>query len=171
MRHIFKYCLLSSISIFILINCGKLPDSKLMEMGKKMEEQERYEDAIAKYEKILDIHSQSPYCAEAEYRAGNVYANGIKNYEKAVERFTNVVEKYPKSKYASQSQFMIGFIFANDAPDSLKAREAYAKFLSSYPDHELIPSVQWELKYLGKDINAIPELMSLEVDESQAGDQ
>jgi hypothetical protein len=46
--------------------------------------------------------------------------------------------------------------------DTTKAREAYTKFLEKYPNHELVSSVEWELKYLGKDINEIPELMDLE---------
>ena len=70
-----------------------------------------------------------------------------------------VVDKYPDNKYAAESQFMIGFVYANSAVDTLKARGAYNTFLERYPDHELVSSVQFELKYLGKDINQIPNLM------------
>jgi hypothetical protein len=46
---------------------------------------------------------------------------------------------------------------------------AYNTFLQNYPDHELAPSVEWELRYLGKDINDIPELKALEA-ETQTGE-
>ena len=32
------------------------------------------------------------------------------------------------------------------------------EFLEKYPDHELAPSVQFEIQWLGKDINDIPTL-------------
>ena len=53
---------------------------------------------------------------------------------------------------------MVGFIYANTTSDTAQARLEYNQFLQNYPDHELVPSVEWELQYLGKDINNIPEL-------------
>ncbi len=36
-----------------------------------------------------------------------------------------------------------------------KAKKAYEEFLKEYPDHELAPSVKWELEHLGQDISQI----------------
>ena len=35
------------------------------------------------------------------------------------------------------------------------ARIEYLAFLEKYPDHELVPSVKWEMENLGKDISDI----------------
>ena len=53
---------------------------------------------------------------------------------------------------------MIGYIYANVLDDSENAQVEYNLFLQKYPDHELTPSVKFELDFLGKDINDIPQL-------------
>ena len=53
---------------------------------------------------------------------------------------------------------MIGYIYANVKNDSANALKEYNVFLEKYPDHELAPSVQFEIQWLGKDINDIPAL-------------
>jgi hypothetical protein len=42
--------------------------------------------------------------------------------------------------------------------DTTKAGAAYRTFLEKFPTHDLADDVQWELKYLGKSIDEIPEL-------------
>jgi TolA-binding protein len=104
-------------------------------------------------------HPKSPFGVEATHRIAMIYTNGLQDYNKAVETFERLQASYPDSvKYAAQAQFMIGFIYNNYAPDTAKAGAAYRTFLEKYPAHELAESVKWELKYLGKDINEIPEL-------------
>lgn len=146
----------------LMTGCGRMADEKLMEMGKQMEEREKFDEAIDYYEKLVQDYPESPLAAEALHYAGKVYANGTKDYDTAVAVFDEVIEKYPDSPYAAHSQFMIGFVYANSVMDTVKAKVAYEKFKSVHPDHELIPSVDFELKYLGMDINEIPELMNLE---------
>jgi len=61
-----------------------------------------------------------------------------------------------------KAQFMVGYIYANpqfgDVQDLEKAKNSYEVFLKKYPNHELAPSVQFEMDNLGKDINEIPAL-------------
>ena len=42
-----------------------------------------------------------------------------------------------------------------------KARNHYEEFLSKFSNHELAQSVKFELKYLGLEIQEIPELKHL----------
>jgi len=42
--------------------------------------------------------------------------------------------------------------------DLEKASSYYNLFLEKFPDHELTPSVQFEIDNLGRDINEIPVL-------------
>lgn len=145
-----------------LIGCGKLPDEHLIAKGGGYEEEGKFTEAIASYEKLAERYPQSPLRPEALYKAGLVYTNGLQEFDRGISMLERVIAEHPEAKEAAQCQFMIGFIFANNAADTAQARIAYQKFVETYPDHELIPSVEWELRYLGKDINEIPELQHLE---------
>jgi outer membrane protein assembly factor BamD (BamD/ComL family) len=153
--------LLVALSV-MFSGCGKVPADELMSKGGQLESEGMYEEAIDQYRKILK--SNSPLCAEAQYKIALVQANGLQNFDDAIVTFENVITKYPDTKFAPQAQFMTGFIYANSTSEIDKAKAAYEKFLEKYPEHELVESVNWELKYLGKDINEIPELMNLESD-------
>jgi len=161
-----KRILVILLSIVLILGlftgCGKMPDEKLMALGKEMEDRESFEKAIDYYEKLVQDYPESPLAPEALHYVGKVYANGIKDYEQAIIVFNDVIDKYPESPQAAHSQFMIGFVYANSIADTAEARLAYHKFKDTYPEHELVPSVDFELKYLGKDINEIPELMDLD---------
>jgi len=157
----------SLIVVFVLgmtAGCGKLPDERLIEKGKKFEEKMEFSEALARYEKLAKLYPRSPFKAEALYRAGFVYTNGLQDFPEAVSTLQRLIEEYPESGYAAQCQFIIGFIYANNDPDTAKARLAYKTFLQKYPDHKLVASVKWELKYLGKDIEEIPELSRLDAE-------
>ena len=162
MKEILTWSLVLVLGLGLIVGCGKLPDERLLEKGKKLEEKMAFSEAVVRYEKLVDDYPQSPFGPEALYRAGLIYANGLRKFPKAVSTLERVIETYPESPFAAQAQFMIGFIYANSAPDTAKARLAYRAFVEKYPDHELVPSVRWELKYLGKAIEEIPELSGLE---------
>ncbi|NQT26683.1 tetratricopeptide repeat protein [candidate division KSB1 bacterium] len=164
MKRILAILLMLALALGMLAGCGKMTDEKLMALGKEMEERENFDEAIGYYEKLVQDYPDSPLAAEALHYVGKVYANGIKDYEQAIIIFNDVIDKYPESPNAAHSQFMIGFVYANSIADTAEARLAYHKFQSNYPEHELVPSVEFELKYLGRDINEIPELMNLEAE-------
>ena len=162
MKKVVLGALVVGMGLLLMNGCAKLPDERLLEKGKKFEDAEQFSEAIASYEKLVKMYPSSPFCAEALYRAGLVNASGLENFEKAVDTFQRVMDEYADSPFAAQSQFMSGFVYANSVSDTARARLAYNTFLEKYPDHELVPSVEWELKYLGKDINEIPALKGLE---------
>ena len=53
---------------------------------------------------------------------------------------------------------MIGYIYANIMNDEKSAEIEYKKFLKRFPKHELAPSVEFEIEFLGKSIEEIPAL-------------
>lgn len=150
------------MGLLLMVSCAQLPDDQLIAKGKRLEEKGEFDEAIKTFRKVAKRYSNSPLCAEAHYHIALIQANGLQDFSSAITTFGSLIDKYPETKFAPQSQFMIGFIYANSVNDTLKARSAYEKFLKDYPTNELVSSVEWELKYLGKDINDIPELMSLE---------
>jgi len=157
------------LAVALMAACGKLPDERLMDRAGTFEEEGKFTEAIASYVKLAETYPESPFRAEALYKAGLVYANGLLQIEDGVATLQQVIEQYPESKEAPQCQFMIGFIYANYASEFEKAQAAYQTFLEKYENHELVPSVEWELRNLGKDINEIPELQHLESDSQGSG--
>lgn len=108
------------------------------------------------------MHSEeSADSAEALYHSGIAYTNLLDEYALGISLLEKITEKYPNARRAAEAQFMKGFVWANTASDTAMARVEYGRFLSMYPKHELATSVEWELKYLGKDINDIPEMKVL----------
>ena len=69
-----------------------------------------------------------------------------------------MVNNFSGTNQEAQAQFMIGYIYANILNDNSQAELNYKNFLDRFPDHELAPSVQFELDHLGKDINEIDVL-------------
>ena len=84
--------------------------------------------------------------------------NDLRDFNNAINAYSSVVDKFSGTDQEAQAQFMIGYIYANILGDKLKAKENYNYFLAKYPNHELAPSVKFELDYLGKDINEIDVL-------------
>lgn len=150
------------LGALIIVSCAQLPDDQLVAKGKQLEEEGKFDEAIKTFRQVPKKFSESPLCPEAHYHIALIQANGLNEYDTAVSTFESLIGKYPDTKFAPQAQFMIGFVYANNVSDTVKARDAYEKFIEKYPDHELVTSVEWELKYLGRDINEIPELMELE---------
>ena len=84
--------------------------------------------------------------------------NDLRDFNSAINAYNNVVEKFSGTSQEAQAQFMIGYIHANILGNKIEAEKNYNTFLEKYPDHELAPSVKFELDYLGKDINEIDVL-------------
>ena len=91
---------------------------------------------------------------KAQYLIGDIYMNDQRNFDLAIDSYRKIINDFPGSKQEPHAQFMI----ANVLDDSENARVEYNSFLQKYPDHELTPSVKFELDFIGKDINDIPQL-------------
>ena len=159
---------------------SKYPTSKTSSMAdadiiyfpewlKNMAESQRNKKEIQKTVNTLNYlighypkHEISP---KAQYLIGDIYMNDLRDFSKAIGSYNKVVELFYGSDQDAHAQFMIGYIYANVLNDNEKAKETYAVFLEKYPKHELVPSVRFELEYLGMDINEIPVLKHI------AGDQ
>lgn len=151
----------------MIITCSRMPDESLMEKGARLEEEGQFTEAAACYEKLARLYPRSLLRPEALYKAGLVYINNHQDFEKAVSTMQRVIDEHSETKEAAQCQFMIGFVYANSVNDTAKARSAYETFLAKHPEHELVPSVEWELRHLGMDINEIPELKGIEGDSQE----
>lgn len=107
---------------------------------------------------MIEKYPSHKLSSKAQYIIGDIFMNDLRDFDNALIQYGLVIENYSDSKEESLAQFMIGYIYANILNDFEKARKEYSKFISRFPNHELTPSVKFEVENLGKDINDIPAL-------------
>ena len=56
---------------------------------------------------------------------------------------------------------MQGYIYSNELKEYDSAKVLYNKFIKLYPNHEMVKDVEFEIKYMGFELNQIPELKHL----------
>lgn len=162
-----KRFVIACLALLTLTHCRRVSDSSLMERARELETREKYTEAAALFEKVAHDYPESGLAPEALYLAGMIYSGRLEEHRRAVTLLERAINRYPSDPGSARCRFMTGFILSNSLSDTLRARQAYQAFLDDYPDHDLAPSVHWELKYLGKDIDEIPELRHLESPDSK----
>jgi TolA-binding protein len=163
------YFIIASIIVSLIIGCGeKQTKEQLFALSEKLEKDEKFNDAIVSYQKLIKKFPSSNFADQSQYKIALIYSNNLNDFDKSINAHNVLIEQYPNSKYVAQSIFMIGFIYANNLNNLEKAKEYYNQFLQKYPNHELVNSVKWELDHLGKDINDIDFLKQDSVKANQA---
>ena len=118
-------------------------------------------NALELLKKITNKFSGHENAPKAQYLIAEIYYRDLRDFSKAINEYRILREKYPKSSQVPFSLFMQGFIYANMLSDFEKGRKHYEDFLNKFSNHELAQSVTFELKYLGLEIQEIPELKHL----------
>ena len=118
-------------------------------------------EALVTLKKIINKFSDHEKASKAQYLIAEIYYRDLRDFSKAINEYGMLREKYPESSQVPFSLFMQGFIFTNMLSNFEKARNHYEEFLNKFSNHELAQSVQFELKYLGIEIQEIPELKHL----------
>ena len=117
--------------------------------------------AIVVLNKIMNNYSDHEKASKAQYLIAEIYYRDLRDFSKAIDEYENLRKKYAESPQVPFAIFMQGFIYANMLSNFEKARIHYEIFLNKYSNHELAQSVTFELKYLGQEIQDIPELKHL----------
>ncbi|MFQ5603053.1 MAG: tol-pal system YbgF family protein [bacterium] len=139
---------------FFILNCGnKATEESLRSQAQKLEQEEKYEEALEIYTKQLENFPEGKFADEALHKIAFINYNNKNAFDKAIENHKRLIHDYPDSRFVTQARFMIGYIYANDLKDYDQARESYTEFLKYHSDNELAESVKWELEHLGQDIN------------------
>ncbi len=158
-----KYFKNNFFIILFLIGCNSESSIEVLEKSKNLINEQKYSEAISELSSLINKFPNSIEASESQYLIADTYAF-LNNYEDAIIAYKLVVEKYSSSKSAINAQFMLGYIYANFLFDYDLARNEYETFLdkfSSVADSNLVESVKFELKNLGKDLRDIPALKEI----------
>jgi len=148
-------------ALFLFQACGeKIPKTalELFNRAEKHRQAKEIELAIKDLTLLVEHFNTDVMASKSQYVIGDIYMNDIRDFEKAVEAYRKVTNDFNNPAEEPHACFMIGYIYSNILSEYEKARQEYRSFLDKYPDHELSPSVKFELDWMGKDINEIDAL-------------
>lgn len=103
----------------------------------------------------------SSKAAQFMYNRANMKAEYMTDYEACVVLLDSLTLKYPDSQFAERARFLKGYTLANQVGDTTRARAAYEDFLSKHPQSELVPSVEFEIRTLGKTMDQLDSLFNI----------
>ncbi len=160
-----KLLYLISLILIIVSGCSKTDTADtaegLLNRAQSSIDEGEYSKAITLLRDLIKTYPQAAETPHAQYQLGYIYMAHTKDFGQAIIEYRKVVDGYLDSKVAMNAQFTVGYIYANYLNDLNAAKLEYERFIELYSgkaDEGLLQSVEFELKYLGKNINEIPEL-------------
>lgn len=110
------------------------------------------------YAAYVSTWPDSSMAAQFMYNRANMKAEYMTDYESCIAILDSLTLQYPSSEYAERARFLKGYTLANHVGDTTRARAAYEDFLSKHPQSELVPSVEFEIRTLGKTMDQLDSL-------------
>ena len=143
----------------IIAGCGsKQTADELFSGAENARNKKDINRALSNLDLLLKKYPDHALAAKTQYLIADIYMIDLREFVSAIAAYVDVVNIFSGTNQEAQAQFMIGYIYANILNDNSQAELNYKDFLDRFPDHELAPSVQFELDHLGKDINEIDVL-------------
>lgn len=139
------------IGILFLCSCNRETEEELWTAARKYYDEQRFEEAIVNYQKILTSFPKSEKLDSAQLLIAAICNNDLQDYNRAIAEYKKFIELFPDNPSISKAMFLIGFIYNNQLHKLDSAKIAYEAFLSKFPDDELAPSAKIEIQTLGKD--------------------
>ena len=118
-------------------------------------------EALRVLNKIIKKFSKDIKASDAQYLIAEIYYRDLQDFSKSIIEYDKFSEKHPNNDKVPFSLFMQGYIYSNELKEYDSARVLYNKFIKLYPNHEMVKDVEFEIKYMGFELNQIPELKHL----------
>lgn len=93
-RGILLFSIISAVAVLIA-GCEKKPnEEQIFGEAKKLQEEGKYAESVAKYEQLVELHPKSKYAPQSQFLIGFIYANELKDLPKAEVAYKVFLEKY-----------------------------------------------------------------------------
>lgn len=143
-----KQYLTAILLFFALPSCGRLTDEELWLKVENAKAGNNWDSTLTMCQRILDEYPDGQYASWARFGVAESYR--FKNRPReALDNYKIFFERYPDKQPAALSLFLVGYIYNNNLGMHDSAKTYYERFLQRYPEHDLIPTVQFELNTLG----------------------
>lgn len=134
--------------IFLASSCGKLTDEELWIKVEHAKANNNWDSTGQVCQRIITEYPSSKYAAWARFGLAESYRFRNQPRE-ALDNYKIYYEQHPDKQPSALSLFLIGYIYNNNLQMKDSAKYFYKKFLLQFPNHELAPSVTFELETLG----------------------
>ncbi len=129
--------------------------------AEQMRSEGKPKEALRVLNKIIKKFSNDIKASDAQYLIAEIYYRDLQDFTKSIIEYDKFSEKHPNNDKVPFSLFMQGYIYSNELKEYDSARVLYNKFIKLYPNHEMVKDVEFEIKYMGFELNQIPELKHL----------
>ena len=137
------------LALSFFIGCSSLSDEELWRKVEQAKANHNWDSTMQVSQRILKDFPQGHYGGWARFALAESYR--FKNQPReAVDNYKLFVEKYHEMQPGALSLFLVGYIYSNDLHMNDSAKFYFELFLGKYPNHELVPSVKFELESIGK---------------------
>lgn len=110
---------------------------------------------LATYLQFVRNYPKDDKASSYLFNAAMLEAETFQKYQDCIDKLEKLRKDYPESAYAEKSLFLIGYTYAEKMKDYTRAKAVFNQFLQKYPKSQFVPSVQFELKYMGKSTNEV----------------
>ena len=139
------------IPLFLLLlsSCGDVTDEELWIKIEQAKANENWDSTLQVSQRIIRDFPQGRYAAWARFALAESYR--FKNQPReALDNYKLFHEQYSEMQPVALSLFLTGYIYNNNLQMLDSAKYYYEKFLVQFPNHDLTPTVKYELESLGK---------------------
>ena len=152
----------NNITSFNLSDSSKNRNPVSIDQCESMRKSRNYIDAVLHLQRL--VKNDKDIAPRAQYAIGEIFMNDLRDFTRAIQEYRKVIEDHNGSEQEPLALFMIGYINANILNDKKSARIEYKDFLNRFPNHSLVPSIEFELDYLGKSVEELPALKHITSD-------
>jgi tetratricopeptide (TPR) repeat protein len=136
-------------ALAFLIGCSSLSDEELWKKVELAKANHNWDSTIQVSQRILKEFPDGRFGGWARFALAESYR--FKNQPReALDHYKLFVQKYHDMQPGALSLFLVGYIYSNDLHMNDSAKFYFEQFLVKYPNHELVPSVKFELESIGK---------------------
>ena len=133
----------------LLLSCSKLTDEELWLKVEASKANSNWDSTHQVCQRILEEYPESRYASWARFGLAESYR--FKNQPReALNNYKLFYEQYPDMQPSALSLFLVGYIYSNNLQMYDSATVYYQQFMQKFPNHDLTPSVKFELEMLGK---------------------
>lgn len=128
-----KLIFITAVLCFSFLSACNKSGEEAYKKGEALWEAERYSEAVAQYEKVVQDYQGGHIATDALYQIGNINYLNLRDYWKAIEAYRRLVETSPGSPFSPDAQRKIADIYKDKFGDLKGAIAEYQRFIKIFP--------------------------------------
>lgn len=144
MKTYFSLCVLA----FTALSCAPLSDEELWMKVEAAKANGNWDSTMNVCRRILAEYPDGRYASWARFGLAESH-RFLNQPREALDNYKLFYEQNPAMQPSALSLFLVGYIYNNSLHRGDSAKYYYERFLRAFPEHDLAPTVRFELETLG----------------------